>query len=54
MYLDSESIFINLEKRDNGVICAGEEIKYGLNLVRMETEVATHKSKLILRKKPEH
>ena len=42
------------DERDNGILCLGKEIKSGLKLVRMETDVATHTCKLLLRKKPEH
>ena len=35
-------------------MCTGKEIKSGLKLVRMETDVATNTCKLLLRKKPEH
>ena len=43
------------DKRDNGVIHTGKGIKSGLKLIRMETDVATYTSKLLLRKKtPEH
>ena len=39
-------------------MCTGKEIKPGLHgglqLVRMETDVATHTYKLLLGKKPEH
>ena len=31
-------------------MCTGKEIKSGLKLVQMETDVATHTSKLLLRK----
>ena len=40
------------DKRDNGVMCTGKEIKPGLKLVRID--VATHTCKLLLRKTPEH
>ena len=44
--------FVNQwNKRDNGVICTGKEIKSGLKLVGMETGVAKHTCKLLLRKK---
>ena len=39
------------DKRDNGVLCTGRDIKFGLTLVGMETDVATHTCKLLLRKK---
>ena len=42
------------DERDNGVMCTEKEIQSGLKLVRMETDVATHTCKLLLRKKPEH
>ena len=42
------------DKRDNAVTCTGKEIKYGLKLIRIETNVATHTCKSLLRKKPEH
>ena len=42
------------DKCDSGVTCAAKEIKSGLNLVRMETDVVTHKCKLLFRKKTEH
>ena len=38
------------DKRDNSVMCTRKEPKSGLKLVRMETDVATHTCKLILRK----
>ena len=38
------------DKRDNGVMCTGKEIKSGLKLVRMEIDVATHTCKRLLRK----
>ena len=42
-------------KRDNGVMCTAKEIKFGLKLVRMETDVVTHTCKILLWKKnPEH
>ena len=44
----------HLDKRDNGVMCTGKEMKSGLKLVRMETDVETHTRKLLSRKKPEH
>ena len=28
------------DKRDNGIMCTGKEIKFGLKLLRMETDVA--------------
>ena len=42
------------DKRDNGVMQAGEKIKSGLKLVRTKTDVATHTYKLFLRKEDEH
>ena len=39
---------------DPPLMCTGKEIKSGLKLVRIETDVATHTCKLLLRKKPEH
>ena len=41
-------------KRDNGVLCTGKEIKVGLKLARMETDVATDTCKLLSRKSPEY
>ena len=38
------------DKPDNGVMCAEKEIKPGLKLVRMRTDVASHTCKLLLRK----
>ena len=40
------------DKRDNGVMHTGKEIKSGFKLVRMETDLAT--CKLLLRKKFAH
>ena len=39
--------FNHLDKRDNDVMCAVKKIYCGLKLLRMETEVATHKCKLL-------
>ena len=36
------------------LLCTRKEIKSGLKLVRMETDVATHTCKLLSRKKLEH
>ena len=47
-------IVIHWNKRDNGVLCTGKEIKSGLKLARMETDVATHVCKLLKKKKPEY
>ena len=38
------------DKRDNGVMCTRKQIKSGLELIRMETDVATHTCKLLSRK----
>ena len=35
------------DKRHNGVMCTGKKIESGLELVRMETDVATHTCKLL-------
>ena len=35
-------IVYHWDKSDDGVMCTGKEIKSGLNLIRMETDVATH------------
>ena len=37
------------DKRDNGVMCTGKEIKSGLKLIRMETDMQAP-----FKKKPEH
>ena len=42
------------DKYDNSVMCAGKETKSDLKSLGMETDVATHTSKLLLRKKTEH
>ena len=42
------------DKPDNGVMQAGKEIKSGLKLVRIKTDVAMHTCKLFLRKEDEH
>ena len=39
------------DKRDHGVMCAGKEIKPGLKLVRMETDISMQTCNLLLRKK---
>ena len=44
----------HLDKRDNGVMCTGKEMKSGLKLVRMETDVATHHASSFQEKTPEH
>ena len=42
------------DKRDNGGMRTGKEIKSDLKLFRMETDVATNTCDLLLRRKPEH
>ena len=42
------------DKRDNGVMQAGKEIRSGFKKVRTKTDVATHTCKLFLRKNDEH
>ena len=42
------------DKRDNGVMQAGKDIKSGFKKVRTKTDVATHTNKLLLIKNDEH
>ena len=42
------------DTRENSVMCTGKEIKSGLKLVPVETDVAIHTCKLLFKKMPEH
>ena len=48
---DAKVIVNHCDKPEDDVMCTGKENKAGLKLVRMKTDVATHTSKLLLRKK---
>ena len=52
MYNCRLKIVNHWDKRDNGVMCTEKEIKSGLKLIRLETDVAAHSCKL-LKKTPD-